>query len=105
MSARDSLPGGRRPVNYAAWSFALAFVTLGGGIIAQWSAGAERARQSEARDIEQNARIAATDARVRDIENNRAIERQIADMQVALTQRLAAVETALKAVQEGSRRR
>ncbi len=93
MTDGDSLPGSRR-VNYAAWSFALAFLTLGGGIVAQWAAGAERARQSEARDIEQNAEIAKLRAQVRDIENNRALEVKIGELTVAL----ARVETEVRAM-------
>lgn len=103
MSARDSLPGARRPLNYAAIGLALVLLPMGAGIIAQWTVMDEARGIAAARDVEQNARIATIEARVRDIENNRSIERQLADMQVSISGRLAAVETELKALQERRR--
>lgn len=95
----SDLPGSRRPTNYAAWGLALTLLPMAAGIISQWAVSTEQRRMAETRDIAQDAELAKLRAQVRDIENNRALERQISDLQVSVTGRLAAVETALQGLQ------
>lgn len=108
MIERDSLPGERRPVNYAAWSFAIAFLTMGGALVTQWSAANEARAIAVQRDLVQNETIAklsataaALEERLRAIETNRAIEQRIGDLTVAV----ARVETEVSALRRDVRGR
>jgi hypothetical protein len=94
VSDRESLPGHRR-INYGAISVVISLVAMGAVVTAQWGVMTEQRRMSEARDLEQNAEIAELEQRLRSLENNRAIEQRLAELQASLGERLAKVETSI----------
>jgi hypothetical protein len=78
-------PAHHRPINWPAIGILVTLIPMAASIVAQWAVSTEQRRMAEARDIEQNAAIAALEDRLRAMENNRTIEQRLGELQVAIT--------------------
>lgn len=94
-----------RSINWGALAVVLTIATMAVGLIAQWTAMAEAQRNAIARDVEQNRRDDEHESRIRALETNRAIEQQIAEFKVDVSQRLTAVETEVSGLRRDVRGR
>lgn len=101
---RDSIPGALRDLNWGAIGVFITIATMAAGLIAQWAVMNEERHNAQTRDVAQNGDIAELEQRIRDLENNRALEKQISDLSVAVTGRLATVETKIEALSRDVRR-